>query len=68
MSNDRWNVLVIEENKEGKKFYTKIGQAVKMNNGDGWNVYLSAHPIDRYMMILPPRDENTQAPQTNMPY
>lgn len=67
MSQEKWSVMVLEENKDGKKFYTKIGQAVKMASSEGWNIYLSAHPIDRYMMILPPRRQD-EAPQQGMPF
>ena len=59
MANEYWSIMVCEE-KNDKKFWTKIGSAKKMTGKEGFNLYLSAHPIDRYMMLVPPRDDDNK--------
>lgn len=51
----RLDALVVRE-KDGKKFWTRVGVAFPCK-GDGWTVHLDANPIDGKIVLMPHTDK-----------
>lgn len=63
---DRLDALSVREDKNGKKYWTRLGVAFKAKNGDGYNVMLDCVPAPtdgQYKIyLMAPREDNRQAP------
>lgn len=51
-------VYVVRETEE-KNYFTKIGVAFAHSTGGGLTIDLSAHPIDRKLVLFPPKEEES---------
>ena len=45
-----------------KSYFTKIGAVFAHAQGGGFTINLEAHPIDRKIVLFPPRQEEDTAP------
>jgi hypothetical protein len=59
---DRYDVMVVEEGKDGgKSFFTKVGVMFANKDGRGFNIYLKAQSLDGKYVVrepLPKRDDD----------
>lgn len=44
-----------------KPFFTKIGAVFAHSKGGGYTIDLDAHPVDRKIVLFPPREDATGA-------
>ena len=51
---ERYDCLTVRE-KDGKSYFTRVGVAFPAKNGDGWNVYLDALPVNGQLLLRPPK-------------
>ena len=55
---ERLDVLVVREDpKTGKSWWTKIGAAFPSKEGDGYSIVLDALPIGNKLILRPPREK-----------
>ena len=58
MTKTRLNVVLIEEGKDDKKFFTNIGAAFQHEDGNGYDLNLKCQPFDgKFSCFLASEDE-----------
>ncbi len=63
----RMDVLTVEEGKDGKSFWYRVGVAFEAKHGDGWDVKLAALPVNGKLFLRAPKPkgEPQREPESN---
>jgi hypothetical protein len=56
---ERMDALTVRE-KDGKSYFTKCGVAFPAKQGEGWNVYLDALPVNGQLILRPPKPRESK--------